>query len=100
MAHLSYFTEVEVGEGFEPFAFLRDTFGLVPNIFRAQTLLPRLIEAQLPIVQAVLLREGALSRLLKELIVLTIAADHQNDYCVAMHYEVLRAIGTSGRKHS
>ena len=50
MAHLSYFTEVEVGEGFEPFAFLRDTFGLVPNIFRAQTLLPRLIEAQLPIV--------------------------------------------------
>ncbi len=45
MAHLSYFTEVEVGEGFEPFAVLRDAFGLVPNIFRAQTLLPRLIEA-------------------------------------------------------
>ncbi len=91
---MSYLPEVEVGQGFEPFAVLRDAFGLVPNIFRAQTLLPRVIEAELRLLGTILLTDRALSRPLKELIALTIAAGRRNHYCVAMHSEALRAMGT------
>ncbi|HET9386352.1 MAG TPA: hypothetical protein VFO67_14485, partial [Gemmatimonadales bacterium] len=71
---------------------MRDRYGFVPNILQAQAQLPRLIEAQLQISEAVLLRDGALPRWLKELIGLTIAADRENRYGVAIHTETLRRL--------
>lgn len=74
------------------FSVLHDRFGFVPQILQAQALLPRLIEAQLQIFEAVLLRDGALPRWLKELIGLTIAADRRNRYGLAIHAEALRRL--------
>jgi uncharacterized peroxidase-related enzyme len=40
----------------------------------------------------VLIREGALSRIQKEEILLTVAAAHQNSYCLAAHSTILRSL--------
>ena len=95
---MPFLPQVEPGETFWPFAFFRETFGFVPNLFRAQTLLPRVIEAEARIVDTVLLREGALSRRQKECLLLTISAAHRNTYCVTAHWEMLRALGMADRQ--
>src|SRR5436309_3401582 len=43
---MSYLPEPGLGDTFEPFVFFRENFGFVPNLFRAQALLPRVIKAE------------------------------------------------------
>ena len=90
---MSYIRETELGLDFAPFAAFRERFGFVPNLFRAQTLLPRAIEAEAGIAATVLLQENALSRTQKEYILLKVAAAHHNTYCVTAHYHMLRSLG-------
>ena len=63
---MSLLPEIELEENFLPFVQFREKFGFVPNIFRAQTLLPRAIEAEAHIAATVVLREAGLSRVQKE----------------------------------
>ncbi len=78
---------------FPPFAFFKDRFGFVPNIFRAQTLRPDVLEAEARVVGTVLLSDDVLSRARKEYILLAVSAANLNTYCVAVHCEMLRALG-------
>ena len=82
-------------ETFAPFRFFRDRFGFVPNIFRAQTLRPEVVEAEAEAVRLILLTEDVLSRVRKEYILLVVSAFNLNTYCVAVHCEMLRALGVS-----
>ena len=43
---MGFFREVELGVSFAPFSAFREHFGFVPSLFRCQSLLPRLIEAE------------------------------------------------------
>ncbi len=90
---MGFFREVEQPAAFQPFVALRETLGFVPNLFRAQTLLPRVIEAEARVAAAVLFNAGALSRIQKECILLKVAAAQRNAYCVAAHWQVLRGLG-------
>lgn len=90
---MSYLSEVEIGETFPPFNSLQELFGTVPNLFRAQTLLPRLIEAEAGLAAAVLLDEQNLSRRQKEFIMLAVAAVYGNSYCFAEHHQKLCSLG-------
>ncbi len=92
---MSYLQETELGADFAPFAAFREHFGFVPNLFRAQTLLPRAIEAEAGIAATVLLKQAALSRTQKEYILLKVAAAHRNTYCVTAHHHMLRSLGAS-----
>jgi RNA polymerase sigma-70 factor (ECF subfamily) len=78
---------------FSPFAFFQEQFGFVPNIFRAQTLRPDIVEAEALAVGSVLLTNDILSRVQKEYILLVISAANLNTYCVAVHCEMLRGLG-------
>jgi RNA polymerase sigma-70 factor (ECF subfamily) len=78
---------------FPPFAFFQEKFGFVPNIFRAQTLRPDVVEAEAFTVGTVLLTDDILSRVRKEFILLVISAANLNTYCVAVHCEMLRGLG-------
>ena len=82
-------------DSFPPFAFFEKAFGFIPNMFRAQTLRPDIIEAQVSAVRSVLLADDVLSHVQKENIVLVISAANLNTYCVAAHCELLRALGVS-----
>jgi RNA polymerase sigma-70 factor (ECF subfamily) len=78
---------------FPPFAFFQEQFGFIPNIFRAQTLRPAVVEAEAFTVGTVLLTDDVLARVRKEFILLVISAANLNTYCVAVHCEMLRRLG-------
>jgi RNA polymerase sigma-70 factor (ECF subfamily) len=78
---------------FAPFAIVQKSHGFIPNFFRAQTLRPDLLEAELEAVGRILLPEEALTRVQKESILLAVSAANLNSYCVAMHCNLLRGLG-------
>jgi len=80
---------------FRPFAVVQKTHGFIPNFFRAQTLRPDLLEAELEAVSLILLPEDFLTRVQKESILLTVSAANLNSYCVAVHCNLLRGLGLS-----
>jgi RNA polymerase sigma-70 factor (ECF subfamily) len=80
-------------KAFTPFAIVEQSHGFIPNFFRAQTLLPDLLEAELEAVGHILLPEDALTRAQKECILLAVSAANLNSYCVAMHCNLLRGLG-------
>ena len=90
---MSYLREAELGPSFRPFAAFRKHYGFVPKLFRAQSLLPRLIEAEAGIAHALLFTEHALTPILKECILLVLAAAHRNSYWVATHDQMLQLLG-------
>ena len=91
---MSFLREVPLDENvFAPFVSFRRTFGFVPNLFRAQTLRPDVVETETGLVGAILAREGALSRRQKECIMLVASAANLNSYCVGAHSEMLRHLG-------
>src|SRR5713101_5985678 len=92
---MTFLREVVQPDSFPPFVALRQSLGFIPNLFQAQTLLPRVIEAEAGIAATVLLKESALTRTQKECILLLVAAAHQSAYCVAAHSHVLRTLGVS-----
>jgi RNA polymerase sigma-70 factor (ECF subfamily) len=81
------------GESFEPLAALREHFGFIPNLFQAQTAAPELIQAEVALLETVLLSSRRLTRIQKECILLTLAAVHGNGYCSAWHYQTLQLLG-------
>jgi uncharacterized peroxidase-related enzyme len=94
---MSYVREVPLDENeFPPFADARKSFGFVPNFYRAQTLRPDLVEAQVQLVGTLLLKEGALSRAQKEYIFLVCSSANLSTYCVTAHCEIIRALGLKG----
>ena len=92
---MSFLSEVQLEEKFGPFVGFQEALGFVPNLLRAQTLLPRLVEAQAKLEIAVRMHEGAISRIQKERILLSVAADRKNPYCVGMDSKVLSSLGVS-----
>jgi RNA polymerase sigma-70 factor (ECF subfamily) len=92
---MSFLSETRLEDGFEPYVAFQDALGFIPNLLQAQSLLPRVIEAQAMLERAVRLREGAIPRVQKERILLSIAADREDAYCMAMDSRVLSSLGSS-----
>jgi RNA polymerase sigma-70 factor (ECF subfamily) len=92
---MSFLSEVRLDDKFGPFVAFQEDLGFVPNLLRAQTLLPRVIEAQTRIAATVLLKDKALSRIQKEQIILIVAAARQDTYCVTSHSKILSSFGKS-----
>ena len=95
---MSFLSEVQLGDKFGPFVIFQEALGFIPNLLRAQTLLPRAIEAQAKLESAVRLREGAIPRVQKERIFLSIAGDRQDTYSVAMDSKVMSSLGVPDRQ--
>jgi RNA polymerase sigma-70 factor (ECF subfamily) len=90
---MGFIREVELGASFAPVLACRDYFGYVPAVYRAQSLLPRLIEAEIAIATAILFQESALSHRQKERILLVLAVAEGNGNSAITHYEMLRILG-------
>ena len=78
------------------FAAIREQFGFLPNFFPAQTLRPDFVEAEINLMAAILLKDGALARRQKEYIFLTCSAANLSTYCVTAHCEIVRMLGLEG----
>jgi AhpD family alkylhydroperoxidase len=92
---MSFFSEVQLEDRFGPFVAFQEALGFIPNLLHAQTLLPRVIGAQAKLEGAVRLQEGAISRVQKERILLSIAVDRQDAYCIAVDSKVLSSLGVT-----
>ena len=90
---MSFLPQVELDENSRPLAAYRESFGFVPNLLRAESLLPRIVQAHASLESALLIREKVLPRLQKEVIALGVAAAHENTYCITAHSMRLRSLG-------
>jgi RNA polymerase sigma-70 factor, ECF subfamily len=90
---MSYLREMDLEETLCASVSVQEVLGFLPNLFRAQMLLPRIVEAVAGLAGAVVLRERALTRIRKECIMLAVAAAHRNLYCVTLHRHTLQALG-------
>jgi RNA polymerase sigma-70 factor, ECF subfamily len=95
---MSFLPEVELGDEFQPFATFDEDLGSVPNLLRAQSLLPRVIEGQAILEKAVRLGRGVISRAQKERILLCIAAGRRDVYCAGLARNALRLLGEPDRR--
>ena len=75
---------------------IKDAFGFVPNFYLAHTIRPDLINAEAQLVDAILGKEGALTRQQKEYIFLVCSAANLSTYCVTAHCEMVRMLGIEG----
>jgi len=90
---MGFLREVELGVSFAPFSAFREHFGFVPSLFRCQSLLPRLVEAETGLLASILLKDRSLSRLQKERLLLLLAAANRDSYSATMHYQMLCLFG-------
>ena len=83
-------------EDFPTLKLIKEDYGFIPNFFKAQTLRPDLLDAEVQLVDATLIKEGALSRQLKEYIFLVCSAANLSTYCVTAHCEIIRMLKLAG----
>lgn len=94
---MTYIREAPFDENdFPTLKSIKDDYGFIPNYFKAQTARPDLIDAQVELIEATLLKEGALSRQLKEYVFLVCSAANLSTYCVTAHCEIIRMLKIEG----
>ena len=94
---MSYLREAPLDEtNFPLFADVKRQFGFIPNFYKAQTTRPDLIEAEAQLVNAILIKDNALTRKQKEYIFLVSSASNLSTYCVTAHCEIIRMLGIEG----
>jgi|SRR5215469_8315450 len=81
---------------FAPFAQIKANYGFIPNLFRAQTLRPDIIEANIALGNLILRQPGALGRQDKEYLFLVCSAANLSTYCVTAHCEIIRMLKLEG----
>jgi alkylhydroperoxidase family enzyme len=70
---------------FEASRELADLYGFVPNLFRVQEDLSRIVADEAQLIAAVVLPEGRLSRQQKENLLYRVACARQSEYCIALY---------------
>ncbi len=81
---------------FPTLRLIKDDYGFIPNFFRAQTARPDLLDAEVQLVDAILIKESALTRQQKEHIFLVCSAANLSTYCVTAHCEIVRMLKLAG----
>ena len=94
---MTYIREAPFNEtDFPTLKVIKEDYGFIPNYFKAQTARPDLIDAQVQLIDALLIKEGALSRQLKEYVFLVCSAANLSTYCVTAHCEIVRMLKIEG----
>jgi RNA polymerase sigma-70 factor (ECF subfamily) len=78
---------------FPPFAGILKTHGFIPNVYRAQSLRPDVLQAAGINVRDILVTTDFLARVQKECVFVAVSAAILNSYCVAAHCNLLRGFG-------
>ena len=94
---MSYINEPTFDEkDFPTLKLIKEDYGFIPNFFKAQTARPDLLDAEVGLVDAILIKEGALTRSQKEYIFLVCSAANLSTYCVTAHCEIIRMLKIEG----
>ena len=94
---MSYLRENVFDEDdFPTLQLIKEDYGFIPNFFRCQTARPDILDAEVQLVDAILIKEGALTRTQKEHIFLVCSAANLSTYCVTAHCEIIRMLKLAG----
>src|SRR6266496_1799816 len=94
---MSYLRETPFDEkDFPTLQLIKNDYGFIPNFFLSQTMRPDLIDAEVQLVDSILIRESALTRRQKEYIFLVCSAANLSTYCVTAHCEIVRMLHLEG----
>jgi RNA polymerase sigma-70 factor (ECF subfamily) len=83
---------MDSGESSQALAALQNRLGFVPELYRAQDVLPNVLRAEVNLLDAVLFQTRSLSRVQKECILLVLSANRRSAACTAIHYQTLRLL--------
>ena len=95
---MGFLSEIDEAASAESLATLKRKFGLAPRVYRAQLLRPDLVDAQVRLLDRLLFTKGALSRVQKEFILLTVSAENNNSYFPALHCQTLQFLGVKAEQ--
>lgn len=90
---MGFLPEPDIPLNAESVTTLKRNFGLVPRIYRAQSMRADLVDAQVRLLDQLLFTKGALSRVQKEFILLAVSAQNNNSYFPALHCQTLQFLG-------
>ena len=94
---MSYLRENAFEENdFPTLQLIKEDYGFIPNFFRCQTARQDILDAEVQLVDAILIKEGALTRTQKEHIFLVCSAANLSTYCVTAHCEIIRMLKLAG----
>jgi RNA polymerase sigma-70 factor (ECF subfamily) len=92
---MGFLREAQLDNDFGAFVVCQKNLGFIPNLLRAQSLLPRVIEAQAILENAVCVQDGGISRVQKRRMLLSLAAARHEPYCMALDSNMLASLGVS-----
>jgi len=75
------------------YAFLKEEYGFIPNLYIVQGLKPDFVEAETYALERIMRHENVLSRIQKEYILLAVSAANLNTYCVSMGGQIISILG-------
>ena len=91
--------EDATGKAKEVFLEIKETFGMVPNFFKAQaTVDADWLELNWNREKAIMLSEGGLDRKTRELIALAVSLVNRCEYCAMAHETMARGTGATDRE--
>src|SRR5215468_5361923 len=92
---MGFAREAELDPSFAPLVACRDYYGYIPAIYRAQGILPALLQAEIGLEASILYEDSALTHRQKERLLLMLAFTEGRIGIATMHYEALRLLGES-----
>ena len=95
---MGFLPEIADATGAESLSTLKRNFGLIPKLFRAQLLRPDLVDSQIRMLDLLLFKKGALTRVQKEFILLAVSAENNNSYFPALHTQTLQFLGVKAEQ--
>ena len=90
---MGFLPEIDDVAANESLSTLKRNFGLIPKVFRTQLLRPDLVDSEVQLLDLLLFKRGALSRLQKEFILLAVSAENNNSYFPSLHCQTLQFLG-------
>lgn len=90
---MGFLPEIDDAPANEQLSTLKRNFGLIPKVFRGQLLRPDLVGSEVQFLDLLLFKSGALTRLQKEFILLSVSAENNNSYFPALHSRTLQFLG-------
>ena len=90
---MGFLPENDNAEALATLTAFKKNYGFTPRIFREQLARPDLVAAEARLMEGLLFGTGALTRLQKELILLTVSAANGNIYFPAVHGQTLQFLG-------
>jgi RNA polymerase sigma-70 factor, ECF subfamily len=90
---VGFLSENSDAEALASLAAFKKHYGFIPRIFREQLARPDLVASEAKLIEGLLFQKGALTRLQKELILLTVSAANGNVYFTTVHAQTLQFLG-------